>query len=221
MKAKLESETIRARCGKVKTLEPPPDVVRWLRLYGGINRFGEPNYRLVWTGNTTTYRTKQWLDKDDHGNVIRRVFESRECLKYQHASIRERFVLEAWRDPRDIDFGDPKLWRSKNTKWVDGRLVEPLGEYPSRGDYVLCGVVVGLDGESFAWPEPSYLAADIDLRRYVHTTLTPREAEDLANKVRENEEQQEFDAIYDRIRDNAVFNRNPYVTLANRDAYRA
>lgn len=167
-----------------------------------------------------TYRTKQWIEKDDHGNFKSRVFESRECLKYNHPSLRERFVLEAWRDPRDIEFGDRDLWYKKNTKFEGGRLVEPLGSFPSRGDYVLCGVVMDLDGESFAWPEPEYLRADIDLRQYVVNQLTPREAENLANEVREREEQAEVDNIYDRIRDNMVFNRNPYVVLADHNAYR-
>lgn len=217
----METELLHARCGKVKSLEPPPDVVKWLTRYGGLNRFGEPNYRLVWSGNALTYRTKQWIDKDDHGNVVRKIFQSRECLKYQHPTVRERFVLEAWRDPRDIHFGDKKAWREKNVKWEGGRLIEPLGDFPSRGDYVLCGVVLGLDGESFAWPEPEYLKADIELRNYAHRELSPRRAEEIANEVREKEEQAEVDTIYDRIRDNAVFNRNPYVTLANRAAFRA
>lgn len=211
----VEVEYIRARCGRVKTLEPPADVVRWLRSYGGVNRFGDPNYRLVWSGNATTYRTKQWVEKDDHGNFVRRVYDSRECLKYTHPSVEERFVLEAWRDPLDIDFGDRAAWRKKYTKFENGRLVEPLGDFPSRGDYQLCGVVLGLDGESFAWPEPEYLQNDIDLHRYVKNILTPEQAERIAIQAQEREEEAEVDAVYDRIRDNMVFNRNPYVSMMN------
>ncbi len=217
----METETIRARCGKVKHLDPPPDVVKWLTRYGGINRFGDPNYRLVWSGNATTYRTKLWHDKDDHGNVVRRVFECRECLKYTHPTVRERFVLEAWRDPRNIQFGDRDEWRKQNTKFVDGRLVVPLGDFPSRGDYQLVAVVMGIDGESFDWPAPEYLKSDIEKYVYVQRTLTPLEAEKIAIAAQEREEQAEVDAVYDRIRDNMVFHRNPYVTLANRSAYRA
>jgi hypothetical protein len=93
---------------------------------GGLNRFGEPNYRVVWGGTRLTWIGGEWRDEG------RRIIEERQVEKYLPA---ERFYLEKWMPPEH--YGSPEKWAEYCVETVDGIRIPSLGPYPSRGEYEL------------------------------------------------------------------------------------
>lgn len=55
------------------------------------------------------------------------------------------FILEQFVEP--AFFGDPDDWEKNRWKWVDGRLVETMAPYPSRGEWVFVQQLATPDGE--------------------------------------------------------------------------
>jgi hypothetical protein len=114
-----------------ETHETPADVALVLRLAGGLNRYGEPNYRAVWGGNRLDFVGGKWEDHDKDGNLVREVIEVRRVPKYPQ----NRWHIERWMPPET--YGGPALWALQTMEAVDGQFVPALGPYPSRGDYEL------------------------------------------------------------------------------------
>jgi hypothetical protein len=114
-----------------ETHETPADVALVLRLAGGLNRYGEPNYRAVWGGNRLDFVGGKWEDHDKDGNLVREVIEVRRVPKYPQ----NRWHVERWMPPET--YGGPALWALQTMEAVDGQFVPALGPYPSRGDYEL------------------------------------------------------------------------------------
>jgi hypothetical protein len=104
--------------------------------FGGMNIYGEPFFRCVWSGNRTEIVLGEWhdydqkaVDVDDEGRrtvnaPTRVVYEARRVVKYP--TWPERFIVEEWQPPHA--YGPPETWP------------ETLGPYPSRGDYELAKV---------------------------------------------------------------------------------
>jgi hypothetical protein len=128
---------------------PPQWVVDRLILAGGLNLYGEPNFRVVWGGNRTYQVTAKFKDLisfnvpdkpgkeiDDperafqesrQAGVVTEVIDTRTMLKYHPF----RWHMERWCPP--ITYGTPKEWYD-NT-WDAELGVHTLGAYPIKGDY--------------------------------------------------------------------------------------
>lgn len=113
-----------------ETHEAPVNVQERLTRAGGLNRFGEPNYRAVWGWNRLTPIGGKW---EDNGRV-----EIRMEPKYPQFN---RWHIEKWLPPES--YGSPAMW-DLTTK-EHGVLA--LGPYPSRGEYEHCLTLEGPNGE--------------------------------------------------------------------------
>jgi hypothetical protein len=49
---------------------------------GWSNRFGEPNFRVVWGGSRLGWIGGRWTDRDAHGNIVRETIGLRRVPKY-------------------------------------------------------------------------------------------------------------------------------------------
>jgi hypothetical protein len=109
---------------------------------GGLNRFGEPNFRVVWGGARLTLIGGRWTDRDAHGNIVREKVELREIPKYLPM---ERWHVERWIPPEV--YGSPDEWYRRTLEVEDGIRLAALGPYPSRGEYEHCFTLETAGGE--------------------------------------------------------------------------
>lgn len=109
---------------------------------GGWNRFGEPNFRVVWGWSRLSWIGGKWTDRDSSGNVVREIIELRREPKYLPQN---RWHIERWLAPET--YGTPETWRALTAEREDGILIPALGPYPSRGEYEHCFTLAGPDGE--------------------------------------------------------------------------
>jgi hypothetical protein len=116
-----------------ETHETPSEVTERIMHAGGVNIFGEPNYRLVWGWNRLSWLGGKWGD----GPVELR-------LEPKYLPI-ERWHLEKWLPPES--YGSPLTWEMQTTQEEDGIRFPALGPYPSRGEYEHCFTLQGPDGE--------------------------------------------------------------------------
>jgi hypothetical protein len=100
---------------------------------GGNNRYGEPNFRVVWGGSRLTWIGGRWTDHDASGNVIRQKFELRQVPKYVPV---DRWHIERWIPPEF--YGPYELWYARTTETNNGIGIPSLGPFPSRGEYEHC-----------------------------------------------------------------------------------
>ena len=113
-----------------------------LRLAGGCNRFGEPNYRAVWGWSRLDWIGGKWEDRDSNGALVREVVELRREPKY---TPHNRWHIERWLPPES--YGSPEQWHAETIEIENGRSVPALGPYPSRGDWEHCFTLEGPRGE--------------------------------------------------------------------------
>jgi len=125
-----------------ETHETPQEVSDILLLAGGVNRFGEPNFRCVWGGSRLDWIGGKWTDRDDSENQTREVIEVRRVPKYHPE---DRWHIERWLPPEL--YGSPETWYSQTMENHDGLNVPALGPYPSRGEYEHCFTLQGPHGE--------------------------------------------------------------------------
>lgn len=192
---------MRIVCTGVNHLDPPPGIQEYLTEYGGRNLFGEPNFRVIWSNGRIVKRTRRFLDVDQHGSVIRQTVATREIRRYNYPATRDRFVIERWHPP--AFYGDPEYWQRSNSKWVDGHLVQPIGDYPSRGDYEHIDTIewVTNAGEhKFAWPTRDYLRFVVDSVGYVAGMSINEIANTLTAKD-EADDEALFNKYLDKIKD--------------------
>lgn len=110
--------------------ETPQSVAQRLKVAGGLNRFGEANYRVVWGWNRLTWIGGKFTDHDANGNLIREVVQLRQEPKYP---LVNRWHVERWSPPEV--YGSPRLWYRQTLEREDGESVPALGPYPCRGEY--------------------------------------------------------------------------------------
>jgi hypothetical protein len=125
-----------------ETHEPPADLSERISGAGGANRFGEPNFRVVWGGSRLTWIGGRWIDRDLHGNKIRESIEMRRVPKY---APEDRWHIERWTPPEK--YGLPEEWYTKTVETEDGISLPALGPYPSRGEYEHCFMLGGAHDE--------------------------------------------------------------------------
>jgi hypothetical protein len=191
-----------------ETHRTPASIQERVARAGGLNRFGEPNFRVVWGGARLAWIGGRWTDRDAHGNVIREAIELRREPKYLP---RDRWHIERWMPPEA--YGSPELWRAQTTEIEDGISIPALGPYPSRGDYEHCFTLAGVHGE-FIPLSPA--ACDWIIRAVEWAQRQPRTARRAAVAARESRRALDFDRAADDLLEDAVpaFHSRPFVSLA-------
>jgi hypothetical protein len=109
---------------------------------GGTNRYGEPNFRVVWGGSRLTWIGGLWADHDASGNVIRQQSELRQVPKYVPV---DRWHIERWIAPEF--YGPHELWYARTIETNNGIEIPALGPFPSRGEYEHCFTIQSAAGE--------------------------------------------------------------------------
>jgi len=125
-----------------ETHEAPAVVQERVTRAGGVNRYGEPNFRVVWGGSRLAWIGGRWTDRDAHGNVTRETVELRRVPKYLPL---DRWHLERWLPPEA--YGSPDEWYETTVETENGIRIPALGPYPSRGEYEHCFTLQGPRGE--------------------------------------------------------------------------
>ncbi len=113
-----------------ETHEAPAFVAQALTRAGGLNRFGEPNFRAVWGWSRLAWIGGRFEDRDAAGNLIRECVELRCEPKY---FPRDRWHIERWCAPEM--YGSPEDWARATLEVEGAHCVAALGPYPSRGEY--------------------------------------------------------------------------------------
>lgn len=114
------------------------EVPKWIEdhitMKGGLNKFGKPNFRVIWGGNRTHLVGGMFNDtiivQDDKGvdyGVVTRVAAMRTLLKYNP----HRWHLERWRGAEY--YGDAEEWYRNS--WDEEAQLHTMGDYPVEGDY--------------------------------------------------------------------------------------
>lgn len=117
-----------------ETHDPDPRWIEEIALAGGRNRYGDPNYRIIWGGSRLDWIGGEWTDWTHGGvSVLRRVVEHRRVPKYP--DLLNYWLVERWCAPEE--YGSPLVWKIKTTEFYGARSIEALGPYPARGDYEL------------------------------------------------------------------------------------
>lgn len=109
-------------------LEPPEYVVRKVREIGGINPFGEPNFRVIWGYKRLAWQGGKFAKRDGSGNLTGWEVGERLTPKYIPAN---RWYFEAWIP----NVGTREQWEELTVEWIDGVRVNTCGPYPERGEY--------------------------------------------------------------------------------------
>jgi hypothetical protein len=122
--------------------EAPQGVARRLEIAGGLNRYGEPNYRVVWGWNRLAWIGGKFEDRDGEGNLLREVVELRREPKYAAVN---RWHVERWVPAQA--YGSPREWYAQTMETANGLRVPALGPYPARGEYEHCFTLQGPRGE--------------------------------------------------------------------------
>lgn len=125
-----------------ETHDTPQSVARRLASAGGLNRYGQANYRVVWGWNRLAWIGGKFEDRDEHGRLLREVVELRQEPKYVDVN---RWHVERWVAPEA--YGSPRDWYAQTVERADGRSVPALGPYPERGEYEHCFTIQGVNGE--------------------------------------------------------------------------
>ncbi len=190
-----------------ETHRTPASVQKRLARAGGLNRLGEPNFRVVWGGARLAWIGGRWTDRDVHGNVTREAIELRQVPKY---IPHDRWHIERWLPPEA--YGSPELWLAQTTEVEDGIAIPALGPYPSRGEYEHCFTLAGADGE-FIPLSPA--ACDWVVRAIGWARRQPRSTRRAAVAARESRRALDFDGAADALFDDAgrAFHGQPFVAL--------
>lgn len=208
----------------MRTLNQPtarPHLPAWLvkRVtdYGGLAPGGTPNFRIIWSQDRTCLVGGEWTDRDNSGNVIRRVVEMRRVPKYPQ--VLNRWLFEMWAAPEE--FGSPEEWYRNTTQWVGGHPVPVLGPYPSEGEYelvkvletprrVVNGQIVGGEFVPLTATICDAIIASAQASRHVPRA---RKLESLA-EIRQREQERQENNWKDRLKELATaFDGNPHVIV--------
>ncbi len=124
------------RLGRCYNKGPNESLVDFTTQTGGVNPFGRPMYRLVWSDSRLNWAVGEHHDYDEHGEILRAVLERRMVPKYPQ--IKERWILESWKPA--AAYGTEEQWVETNPSLERGEFVSTCGPYPREGDYEICFV---------------------------------------------------------------------------------
>jgi len=176
-----------------ETHEAPASIQRRVARAGGANRFGEPNFRVVWGGSRLTWIGGRWTDRDAHDNILREAVELRQEPKYFPL---ERWHIERWTPPEA--YGSPELWHARTVEVEDGIRLAALGPYPSRGEYEHCFT---LENGAREFVQLAPASAEWIVRAIEWSRRQPRQARRLAVAAREARRERESDLADDETLD--------------------
>lgn len=202
----MSSSVVRIRVTR-ETHEPPRKIQERVARAGGANRFGEPNFRIVWGGSRLGWIGGRWIDRDASGNVIREAVELRHVPKYHPL---DRWHVERWLPPEA--YGSPKMWYAQTVECEDGICIPALGPFPRRGEYEHCFTFSGPHGEFL----PLTMAACEWIVRAVEwMRRQPRQQTRDALLSREARREMAWENTADDILDDAVpaFHAQPFVSV--------
>ena len=188
--------------------ETPENVAARLATAGGLNRYGEPNYRVVWGWNRLAWIGGKFEDRDEHGALLREVVELRREPKYPQVN---RWHVERWVPPEA--YGCPKQWYAQTVESSEGRSVPALGPYPARGEYEHCFTIEGLRGE-FVQLTPTIVERVAQAIEWSRSAPRGKQRGQLYDREARNE--REYDAwAFDVLDDQApALHGQPFVTVA-------
>jgi hypothetical protein len=184
--------------------EAPASVQERVSRAGGANRYGEPNFRVVWGGARLAWIGGRWTDRDAHGNVVRQAIELRRVPKYLPE---DRWHIERWMPPES--YGSPDDWCAQTTEVEDGIRIPALGPYPSRGEYEHCFTLAGQLGEFIPL---TAAACDWIVRAIEWSRRQPRRANRAAIASRESRRANDWERTADDMLDDAIpaFHAHPF-----------
>lgn len=191
-----------------ETHETPPLVAERLARAGGWNRFGEPNFRVVWGWSRLSWIGGRWTDRDAHGNVIRSVIELRREPKYLPC---DRWHVERWVAPEI--YGSPQAWRAATLEREGGIFIPALGPFPSRGEYEHCFTLAGPHGEFISLDAHT---CDEIVRAIEWARRQPLRRARASLDFREARRERDWNTRADALLDEAVpaFHAQPFITVA-------
>ena len=191
-----------------ETYDTPENVAQRLARAGGLNRFGDPNYRAVWGWNRLAWIGGKFEDRDEHGALLRERIELRKEPKYPAVN---RWHIERWLPPEA--YGSPRQWYSQTIERESGVSIPALGPYPSRGDYEHCFTLEGPRGE-FLQLTPTvaeHIARAIEFSRGLSRAKTRAHLYGRAQRQEQHYEGWAYDALDDAV---PAFHSQPFVTVA-------
>lgn len=153
---------------------PSPEIAAELTLAGGLNRFGEPLYRVVWGYNRIVPMHGEWQEFEQYAATLTDRYtghsETRKFTKLVRSVVETRMVpkylpgncwhLEMWRPPEE--YGDPAEWTRLGQEVIGGLTVDTAGPFPHRGEYELCYPLTH-DGTSRGTPIPLVASVVVEL----------------------------------------------------------
>jgi hypothetical protein len=190
-----------------ETHAAPESVARRLGLSGGLNRFGEANYRAVWGWNRLAWICGKFEDRDEHGALIRERIELRKEPKYPAVN---RWHIERWVPPEV--YGSPRTWYAQTNEIANGRSVAALGPYPERGEYEHCFTLETAQGE-FIQLTPTvaeYVATAIERARCTPRVRAREKLYDRETREDRAYENWAFDLLDDAA---SAFHKQPFVAV--------
>jgi len=179
-----------------ETHETPVDVRERITRAGGLNRLGEPNFRVVWGGARLAWIGGRWVDRDASGNVTREAIELRQEPKY--AAV-DRWHIERWVPPEA--YGSPEEWSARTTEIEDGVHILALGPYPCRGEYEHCFT---LQTSSGAFVQLSPAACDWIVRAVEWARRQSPSVAKGAISQRESSLEREWERVADDVLDDTA-----------------
>lgn len=170
----------------------------------GINRFGKPNFRLVWGQTRTEILGGLWEKPDGTKQA-----GMRESLKYWNDPC---WYLERWLPPEE--YGSPAKWYEDNRD-PGGTGLSLLGPYPQEGEYEVCYTLNN-------GVEPNYLFIDtwvkciVDARRY--TKGENKAARDRIRAAKDRAENNSFNDAIDNRKPAFGGNTSSFAGQGNRNS---
>ena len=187
--------------------DTPETVARRLERAGGINRFGEANYRAVWGWNRLAWIGGKFEDRDEHGALLRERVELRQEPKYPAVN---RWHIERWLPPET--YGSPRAWYAQTIERANGISIPALGPYPSRGEYEHCFTLESPRGE-FLQLTPTiaeHIARAIECSRSSPPAKSRSRLYDREQRAERTYDQWAFDVMDDAV---PAFHKQPFVTV--------
>lgn len=195
----------------------PPHIQARVARAGGHNRYGWPNFRVVWGWDRLTWLGGKWEDWE-HDSKGRPTYLIRECYEYRQMPKYDewdRWHVEKWMPPEF--FVSPEYWAAKYTEQTpDGRRFLELGAFPHQGDYEHCFTIQNPD-TSYLDLTPNvadYIVRAVERSRYLVNKDQSKNLEAIRERLRR--EQLAWDSYADDVLDDAApaFGFRPFVTVA-------
>lgn len=173
---------------------------------GGRNRFGEPNFRIVWGWSRLGWIGGEWEDRDEAGEKFRQVTELRRVPKYFPF---DRWHLERWLPPEA--YGSPEEWYRGTVERSGAEWIATLGPFPDRGEWEHC-LTLQTPGGGFLPLTPG-LCRQMVLAIERSRSLPGAERRAALQRAAERRERDYEAHVDDVLWNEPRFHAQPYVTV--------